>query len=405
MSMGLGPLNAIYQAHFNRYLHNRRIVDTSDSRVWCFLGDGECDEPETLGALSLAAREQLDNLIFVVNCNLQRLDGPVRGNGKIIQELEATFRGAGWNVIKVVWGSQVGRAARPGRRRRAAQQDEHHRRRRVPEVRHRGRVLHPRALLRARSASAGSGGAPVRRRPAQPAPRRPRLPQAVRRLQGGHGDDRAADRDPGQDHQGLDARTGDRGPQLHPPDQEDDPGPAEAAPGPPLPAGGDPRLGAREGRAAVLLPVAGLGRVPVHDRAAPGPQRVAAAPGGAGQAAAGARPRRPSPSSRRIGQAGGVHDHGLRRHAAQPAAGQGDRPADGSDHPRRGPHLRHGRALQRGEDLRPPRPAVRAGRLQAHALLLARPGTGRSWRRASPRRGAWPTSPPPVRRMRRGASR
>ncbi|MDQ6783210.1 MAG: pyruvate dehydrogenase (acetyl-transferring), homodimeric type [Actinomycetota bacterium] len=106
VSMGLGPLNAIYQAHFNRYLHNRRIVDTSKSRVWCFLGDGECDEPETLGALSLAAREQLDNLIFVVNCNLQRLDGPVRGNGKIIQELEATFRGAGWNVIKVVWGSK-----------------------------------------------------------------------------------------------------------------------------------------------------------------------------------------------------------------------------------------------------------------------------------------------------------
>ncbi|HWG73844.1 MAG TPA: pyruvate dehydrogenase (acetyl-transferring), homodimeric type [Acidimicrobiales bacterium] len=106
VSMGLGPLNAVYQAHFNRYLTNRRIVDTSGSRVWCFLGDGECDEPESLGALSLAAREQLDNLIFIVNCNLQRLDGPVRGNGKVIQELEATFRGAGWNVIKVIWGSK-----------------------------------------------------------------------------------------------------------------------------------------------------------------------------------------------------------------------------------------------------------------------------------------------------------
>jgi pyruvate dehydrogenase E1 component len=106
VSMGLGPLNAIYQAHFNRYMTHRRIADTSQSRVWCFLGDGECDEPETLGALSLAGREQLDNLIFVINCNLQRLDGPVRGNGKIIQELEATFRGAGWNVIKVVWGSK-----------------------------------------------------------------------------------------------------------------------------------------------------------------------------------------------------------------------------------------------------------------------------------------------------------
>ncbi len=106
VSMGLGPIQAIYQARFNRYLRDRHLADTSASRVWCFVGDGECDEPESLGALSLAAREKLDNLIFVVNCNLQRLDGPVRGNGKIIQELEATFRGAGWNVIKVIWGSR-----------------------------------------------------------------------------------------------------------------------------------------------------------------------------------------------------------------------------------------------------------------------------------------------------------
>jgi pyruvate dehydrogenase E1 component len=106
VSMGLGPISSIYQARFNKYLHNRRIEDTSASRVWCFLGDGEVDEPETLGSISLPAREQLDNLIWVVNCNLQRLDGPVRGNGKIIQELEAIFRGAGWNVIKVVWGSR-----------------------------------------------------------------------------------------------------------------------------------------------------------------------------------------------------------------------------------------------------------------------------------------------------------
>ena len=106
VSMGLGPISAIYQARFNRYLHNREHRrHAAGPKVWCFLGDGECDEPESLGALSVAAREQLDNLIFVVNCNLQRLDGPVRGNGKIIQELEAVFRGAGWNVIKVVWGS------------------------------------------------------------------------------------------------------------------------------------------------------------------------------------------------------------------------------------------------------------------------------------------------------------
>ena len=106
VSMGLGPINAVYHARFNRYLQNRRLDDTSNTRVWCFVGDGECDEPETLGALSLASRERLDNLFFVVNCNLQRLDGPVRGNGKIIQELEAQFRGAGWNVIKVIWGSK-----------------------------------------------------------------------------------------------------------------------------------------------------------------------------------------------------------------------------------------------------------------------------------------------------------
>src|SRR5207253_2253268 len=106
VSMGLGPLAAIYQARFNRYLHHRGIKDTSGSRVWAFLGDGECDEPEALGALHVAAREGLDNLTFVVNCNLQRLDGPVRGNGKIIQELESTFRGAGWNVIKVIWSRE-----------------------------------------------------------------------------------------------------------------------------------------------------------------------------------------------------------------------------------------------------------------------------------------------------------
>ncbi len=106
VSMGLAPLSSIYQARFNKYLHNRKIEDTSASRVWCFIGDGECDEPETLGSISLAAREGLDNLTWVVNCNLQRLDGPVRGNGKIIQELEAVFRGAGWNVIKVVWGGK-----------------------------------------------------------------------------------------------------------------------------------------------------------------------------------------------------------------------------------------------------------------------------------------------------------
>lgn len=104
VSMGLGPIQAIYQAHVMRYLSARDLVKRGDRKVWAFLGDGECDEPETLGAISLAGREQLENLVFVINCNLQRLDGPVRGNGKIVQELEGVFKGAGWNVIKVLWG-------------------------------------------------------------------------------------------------------------------------------------------------------------------------------------------------------------------------------------------------------------------------------------------------------------
>jgi hypothetical protein len=105
VSMGLGPIQAIYMARYLKYLHARGHADTANRKVWVFCGDGEMDEPESLGAIGLASREKLDNLIFIVNCNLQRLDGPVRGNGKIIQELEGDFRGAGWNVIKVIWGS------------------------------------------------------------------------------------------------------------------------------------------------------------------------------------------------------------------------------------------------------------------------------------------------------------
>ena len=108
VSMGLGPIQAIYQARFMKYLEHRGFITPGKQKVWCFLGDGETDEPESLGAISLAGREKLDNLIFVINCNLQRLDGPVRGNGKIIQELEGNFRGADWNVIKVLW--EIGRA-------------------------------------------------------------------------------------------------------------------------------------------------------------------------------------------------------------------------------------------------------------------------------------------------------
>ena len=147
VSMGLGPIMAIYQARFNRYLEDRGLKPKTDAKVWAFLGDGETDEPESLGAITLASREKLDNLIFVINCNLQRLDGPVRGNGQIIQELEAIFRGAGWNVIKVHLGLGVGRPAREGHRRPARQAHGRSRRRRVSEVRRRVRRLRAQAFL------------------------------------------------------------------------------------------------------------------------------------------------------------------------------------------------------------------------------------------------------------------
>ena len=135
VSMGLGPIMSIYQARFNRYLEDRGLKPASDQKVWAFLGDGETDEPETLGAITLASREKLDNLIFVINCNLQRLDGPVRGNGQIIQELEAIFRGAGWNVIKVIWGSDWDQLEAKDTRRPARAAPRRDRRRPVSEVR------------------------------------------------------------------------------------------------------------------------------------------------------------------------------------------------------------------------------------------------------------------------------
>ena len=179
-SMGIGPITAIYQARFLRYLENRGILETAGRKVWAFVGDGEMDEPESLAGLSVAAREGLDNLIFVVNCNLQRLDGPVRGNGSIIQELEGLFAGAGWNVIKVLWGSRLGPALRARRRERhhpAAARDG---RRRVPEIRRDRRALQPRELLQQVSRAPADRRAPVRRGHRPAAPRRPRPGQDLR---------------------------------------------------------------------------------------------------------------------------------------------------------------------------------------------------------------------------------
>ena len=174
VSMGLGPIMAIYQARFNRYLEDRGLKPKTDAKVWAFLGDGETDEPESLGAITLASREKLDNLIFVINCNLQRLDGPVRGNGQIIQELEAIFRGAGWNVIKCIWGSEWDALLEKDHdgllvKRMGEVVDGEYQKYAV-EI---GR-LRPQALLGRRSAAARDGQAPLRRAAQEADARRPR---------------------------------------------------------------------------------------------------------------------------------------------------------------------------------------------------------------------------------------
>ena len=190
-------INSIYQARFNRYLHNRGIKDTSEQHVWAFLGDGEMGEPESLGAIGLAAREELDNLTFVINCNLQQLDGPVRGNGKIIQELESYFRGAGWNVIKVVWGREWDDLLA----------------RDVDGVLVNQMNTTPDGQFQTYSVEDGAyirenffGGDPRLRKMVEhmtddadreAAARRPRLPQGLRGLRGRHQARRPADRDPG----------------------------------------------------------------------------------------------------------------------------------------------------------------------------------------------------------------
>ncbi len=203
VSMGLGPINAIYQAQFNKYLHNRGLKDTSDQHVWAFLGDGEMDEVESRGALQLAAYEQLDNLTFVVNCNLQRLDGPVRGNGKIMQELESFFRGAGWNVIKVVWGrgwDPLLAADRDGALVNVMNN--------TPDGDYQTFKANDGEFVREHFFGRDPRTAKMvedwdRRADLEAHPRRPRLPQGLRRLRRRHQVHRRADGDPGAHHQGL----------------------------------------------------------------------------------------------------------------------------------------------------------------------------------------------------------
>ena len=203
VSMGLGPIMSIYQARFLKYLSNRGLADTGNRHVWAFLGDGEMDEPESLGAISLAGRERLDNLIFVINCNLQRLDGPVRGNGKIIQELEALFRGAGLERAQGDLGQRLGPAHRGGHHRNSAQADGRGRRRRVPGLQVQERCLRAAALLRPLPRATGHGSPHVRRRSVGAGPRRPRPGQGTCGLRRGRRAHRAAHGHPGQDGQGV----------------------------------------------------------------------------------------------------------------------------------------------------------------------------------------------------------
>ena len=287
VSMGLGPISAIYQARFNRYLADRGIRDTSGSRVWAFLGDGEMDEPESLGALwarrPRAARQpdlrrQLQPAAPRRPGARQRQDHPGAGGDLPRRRLERDQGDL---------GPRVGRAPGPRHRRRPRHQDERDGRRRVPEVLGRRRRLHPGALLRARPAPGAARGAPLRRRP-DPAPAgRPRLPQALRRLPGRDRVPRRTDGHPGQDDQGLDARPRRRGSQHHPPGEEALRGRAADLPRPPRAA--DPRR-EDQGR-PVLPPGPRLRGGPVPPGAAARARRLPAEADRAGAPAAGARAR------------------------------------------------------------------------------------------------------------------
>ncbi len=203
--MGLGPISADLPGALHALPRSTAASPTPrDRHVWGVFGDGEMDEPESIGALSLAARERLDNLTFIINCNLQRLDGPVRGNGQIIQELEALFTGAGWNVDQGAVGLGLGPAVRARHPARAAAPLRRHRRRQVPDARRQGRRLQPRPLLRARTRRSQTLVAHmIGRRDRRAQARRPRLPQALRRLRRRRSAQGPADRDPRQDQEGL----------------------------------------------------------------------------------------------------------------------------------------------------------------------------------------------------------
>ncbi|KAJ1681670.1 hypothetical protein LUZ63_023113 [Rhynchospora breviuscula] len=363
VSMGLGPINAIYQAMSNKYLSNRGIKDVADSHVWAYLGDGEMDEVESRGQLQVAANEGLDNLTFIVNCNLQRLDGPVRGNGKIIQELESFFRGAGWNVIKVVWGrewddllardtegallnlmnstpdgdyqtykAENGAYVREhffGRDPRALELVKDYTDEQVWGLKRGGHDY--RKVFAAFKAAKEHMGQPT-----------VILAKTIKGYGlGPHFEGRNAT------HQMKKLTLG-RPQGL--PRRDGHPGDRRAAGGEPLPAAVlQPRREGRDDR--------------VHARASPFARRVPArAPHNPRRSRAARRPGVRA-AQEGVGHAGDRHDYGVRPPAQGSAAGQGLRPPHRADHPRRGAHVRYGRVLPHGEDLQP----------QGSALHLRRP--------------------------------
>ena len=348
------------------YLEDRGLKKHSNSKVWAFLGDGETDEPESLGAITLASREKLDNLIFVINCNLQRLDGPVRGNGQIIQELEAIFRGAGWNVLKVIWGGEWDALLAKDTRRPAREAHGRGRGRRVSEVRRRIGRLRPGALLGRRPPAARDGRAPVGRAAEEAHARRARPGQGLRGLQGRRRAHRPADGDPGPHHQGLRHRRSGRGQEHHPPAEEAERRRAQGLPHPLRHPGR--RRGSQQG--PVLPAVGQQPRSDLSERAAQTARRLRSLPQRPGRTAQDRlAPRALQGIPRRQRRPQGLDDDGVRPHAGEAAARQGDWRAGRADRAGRGAHVRHGGAVPPGGHLLARRSALRAGR-HGHAALL-----------------------------------
>ena len=278
VSMGLGPLMAIYQARFMKYLQDRGLAQTEGRKVWAFMGDGEMDEPESMGAIGMASRENLDNLIFVVNCNLQRLDGPVRGNGKIIQELESDFRGAGWNVIKVIWGTHWDPLLARDKKGILMQADDGSASTASTRRSSRKDGAYVREYFFNTPGAEGAGRRLVRRRHLAPEPRRPRSAQDLRGVPRGGEPQGPADGDPRQDDQGLRHGRVGRGAEHHAPAEEDVARVAQAAsatasrfPVPDDKLDEVPYVNVRRGLAGAR----------VHARAADGARRLPAARAGA----------------------------------------------------------------------------------------------------------------------------